>query len=115
MDDMPEINALVDQLYNFEQRLKAIDNVANQKLKEQSTRLHQVIKEEIMASNAKMMAATKQMTHAVAADTSMDVLGEWSSGAQKASVAQRRISNANVSLVQRRSSNVHASISHPYP
>jgi chromosome segregation ATPase len=113
MDDMPEINALVDQLYNFEQRLKAIDNVANQKLKEQSTRLHQVIKEEIMASNAKMMAATKQMTHAVAADTSMDVLGEWSSGAQKASVAQRRISNANVSLVQRRSSNVHASISHP--
>ena len=35
------------------------------------------------------------------------------SGAQKASVAQRRISNANASLVQRRSSNVHASISHP--
>ena len=99
MDELPEMNALVDQMYSFEQRLKVMDNSMNQKFREQSTRVHQTIKEEIMASNAKIMAATKQMAHSVATDASSDAVSEWGSGSSKQSAAvARRTSKANFSL-----------------
>lgn len=104
-EDLPEMNALADQVYNIEGRIKVLDNSMSQKLKEQSTRLHQSIKEEIHASNAKIMAVQKQLANSISSDmahsmsSSFDTVGEWGQSSNvKHSGEKRRGTRATLAV-----------------